>query len=192
MEQVEFSRLMDVARLGDAEVTRTIAATADERAALARRLGLVSLDRLEVDARLRRRPGSGLVELRAHYTAALSQACVVTLAPVPSRLDQTFSQLYDPAAGAADNEAAPTHARHVSVDPVAADPPEPIGPGGIDLGEAVVQHLAVTLDPYPRAPNARLDALGQGPSPAAPEEGGGAGARGESPFAVLRRLKPRG
>jgi len=187
MEQVEFSRLIDVARLGDAAETRAIAATADEREALARRLGLVSFDRLEVDTRLRRRPGSGLVELRAHYTAALTQACVVTLAPVPGRLDQTFIQLYDPAAGVAGDETAPSHARHVSVDPEAADPPEPIGPGGIDLGEAVVQHLAVTLDPYPRAPNARLYVPEPGPGPAAPDEEGGQGARGESPFAVLRR-----
>src|SRR3546814_17044110 len=36
------------------------------------------------------------------------------------------------------------------------DPPEPFENGCIDLGEIVVQHLAVALDPYPRAPGAEL------------------------------------
>ena len=38
--------------------------------------------------------------------------------------------------------------------------PEPLGPEGLDLGEAVVQQSAISLDPYPRADGATLEALG--------------------------------
>src|SRR5690606_35365194 len=40
--------------------------------------------------------------------------------------------------------------------------PDPIENGRIDAGEAVVQQLAVMLDPYPRLPDAELPALRRG------------------------------
>jgi hypothetical protein len=63
------------------------------------------------------------------------------------------------------------------VEPEEEEPPEPVGPRGIDLGEAVAQQLALALDPYPRAPGAAL------PEDLRAETGA------ESPFAVLERLK---
>ena len=65
-------------------------------------------------------------------------------------------------------------AREVGCQPEAEGPPEPVGPQGIDLGEAVAQQLAIALDPYPRAPGAAL-----------PEEPRAAG----GPFAALKSLK---
>jgi hypothetical protein len=58
-----------------------------------------------------------------------------------------------------------------------------LGPDGLDLGEAVTQQLALSLDPYPRAPGAALpeDLTGPGEAQAPPE----------SPFAALKTLKER-
>jgi hypothetical protein len=68
--------------------------------------------------------------------------------------------------------------REVEIEAAGADEPEPIVEGRIDLGEAVVQHLAVNLDPYPRAPGARLPDLATEDGPVR-----------ENPFAALQRLR---
>ncbi len=104
---------------------------------------------------------------------------MATLEPVSARLEEDFALLYDLDAAAAQGEA--VGAREVMVEPEAEEPPEPVGPLGIDLGEAVAQQLAIALDPYPRAPGAAL-----------PEElrAGAGGARAaEGPFAALESLK---
>jgi hypothetical protein len=64
---------------------------------------------------------------------------------------------------------------------VGDDPPETLGPDGLDLGEAVVQQLALALEPYPRSEGATLGALEwRG------EDHQDAG--GESPFKDLKTL----
>ncbi|MGH7073156.1 MAG: YceD family protein [Stellaceae bacterium] len=135
----EFSRPIEASRLGSGALVRDIAADVGERALLARRFGLLALDRLEARVALRRVAG-GLVRLDAQLTAELVQETVDTLEPVASRIAEEFTLLY----GAADD------------DPAALDPEaeivEPLEAGRIDLGEAVAQQLSLALDPYPRAP----------------------------------------
>ncbi len=177
--QPEFSRLVPVDRLGEAEITEEISAEPGERAALARRFGLLSLDRLSATLRLERAGAQNLVRIAGRLAAEVTQACVVTLEPVSARLEKDFTLLYDLDAAAAQGEA--EGAREVMVEPEAEEPPEPVGQHGIDLGEAVAQQLAIALDPYPRAPEAAL-----------PEErrAGAGGARAaEGPFAALESLK---
>ncbi len=173
--QPEFSRLVPVARLGEAgiwEITDEISAEPGERAALAQRFGLLSLDRLSATLRLERAGARNLVRIAGCLAAEVTQACVVTLEPVSARLERDFTLFYELDAAAAQGEAG--GAREVMVEPEAEEPPEPVGPHGIDLGEAVAQQLAITLDPYPRAPRAAL-----------PEEPRAA----EGPFAALESVK---
>lgn len=168
--RAEFSRLLPVRRIGERELVEQIEAGPEERAALARRFGLLALDRLA--ARLRvARCGRALVRVEGRLSAEVTQACVVSLDPVPAHIEESFVLTYtlEPA-GAAAGE--------VVIEPEEEEEPaEPVGPGGIDLGEAVAQQLALALDPYPRAEGARL-------AEAAPAE-----AEKESPFAVLKTLK---
>lgn len=178
----EFSRTVDLAELERGPVVRRIAATEAERAALARRFALVALDRLEATVRLNRIRGAAGVRLEAHFEAEATQACVVTLEPVPARLAADFTLLYLPPAEMP-GEPVELDAEAESVEPLTA--------AAIDIGEAVAQELSLTLDPYPRKAEAevppatveRLDAEG----PGLPEEGS---ARG-SAFAALAALKKR-
>jgi hypothetical protein len=55
------------------------------------------------------------------------------------------------------------------------DPPDVLGSDLIDIGHYVVEHLALEIDPFPRAPGAEV-------APPEPEEP-------PSPFAALSRLK---
>jgi uncharacterized metal-binding protein YceD (DUF177 family) len=172
----EFSRPMAVDHLGEAAVLKEISATEEERAALARRFDLLALDRLVADLTIERLPGKGVIRVGGHFEADVTQACVVSLEPVPAHISQDFTQLY------ALTPEPPVAREHV-IDAEADDPPEALGPGGLDLGEAVVQQFALALDPYPRAPGARPPSAPGRVAPPPPEAGG--------PFAILKTLKTR-
>ena len=141
----EFARPVDLPRTVAREIKHQIAATEAERAALARRFALVTLDRLEAEVRLRALPG-GMVRLTASFTADIVQSCVVTLEPVPSRIAEEFTLLY----GEGDDE------REIVLDGE-AETVEPFAGDRIDIGEAVAQQLSLTLEPFPRAAEASLD-----------------------------------
>ncbi len=111
--QPEFSRLVPAGRLGEAETTEEITAEPGERAALARRFGLLSLDRLSATLRLERAGARNLVRVAGRLAAEVKrvnindlwyQACVATLEPVNARLEENFTLLYDPDAAAARGE----------------------------------------------------------------------------------------
>jgi hypothetical protein len=140
----EFSRRVELARLGALEAIYPITATPAEREALARRFDLLTLDRLEAEIRLQRVAG-GMVRMKGRLAADVVQACVVSLEPVASAVEQDFSILYG----------SPERGKSVMID-LETDEAEPFDGDAIDIGEAVVQQLALVLDPYPRAPGASL------------------------------------
>ncbi len=96
----EFSRPIARARLGGQVIVEEISATPHERAALARRFGLLGFDLLWATAKLEPvdgadgERGAGLLRLGGHLSAEVSQACVVTLEPVASRVEVDFTLLY--------------------------------------------------------------------------------------------------
>lgn len=169
----EFSRPVPVERLAEEGGVYEIEANPEERAALARRFDLVSLERLGARVTVSR-SRRGLVRVEGRYEAELVQACVVSLEPVPARLAETFSVAFASAPAGKAGE--------VTVRVEAEDPPETVVGGMIDLAETVAQQLAVGLDPYPRAAGAKLPKAGWrvGPKDAAAR-----------PFAVLKGLAPR-
>ena len=171
-DQPEFSRFLEVPRAEGGEVTASIAAQPAERAALALRFSLLSLDRLESELRLVRLPG-GLVRLSATLSAELAQECVLTLEPVATTIEESFSLLYGRVEAA----------RDIVLDGE-AETVEPLIGSRIDIGEAVAQQLSLALEPFPHAPGAE-ELLA-----APPVE-----AEDESPFAALKHwpglAKPR-
>jgi uncharacterized metal-binding protein YceD (DUF177 family) len=172
----ELSRLVPLDAIGDEEIERQIEASTEERQALAERLDLISLDRLVAELRLRRPLGGNLIRVSGRFEAEVTQACVVSLVPVHSMLARDIALVYclSPAGDAVEGT--------VEVDVELNDPPEAVGPEGLDLGEAVVQQLAVHLNPYPRAAEARLEQTDWAPV--------GEGKVAESsPFQILKTLK---
>ena len=169
----EFSRPLRVDDLPPGETEIGLEADSTERAALARRFDLLSLESLT--ARLALLPeAGGLVRLRGTVKAKLTQACVVTLAPVAGVVEASFERLYGPAALERDLP----EEEELGED----DPPDPIDDGLIDLGEAVAEEFGLGIDPFPRAPGAEFSGYssdGQGEVKPA------------SPFAVLAKLKDR-
>ena len=141
----EFSRPVELARLGGRVGVYPIVATPEERFALARRFDLLTLDSLEAEIRLER-VGDRTVRLEGTLSACVVQACVVTLEPVASNIADRFAMMY-----------APDEPQARVVVELESEVMEPIEGDAIDIGEAVAQQLALLLEPYPRASGARLD-----------------------------------
>jgi len=167
----EFSRVVTPDRLSAPKLTEVLEASPAERAAVARRLGIPAVDRLVAELTVKNL-GGRLFRVEGRWDAAVQQACVVTLEPVPAALGGPLQASYA-AGGRAQGSG------EVEFDPEAEDPAETLPAEGIDLGELVVQELAVALDPYPRAPGAEIPADLRLPE--------GDEARG--PFAALKALR---
>lgn len=141
-----------------------------ERTAIARRLGLEALDRLEAHACLSKT--GEIVRATGRLSASFAQSCVVTGDPVAAHVDEPFDIMFMP-------------------EPPSAGPDDEIELGAedcdvvftdgaaIDLGGAIADTLALSLDPYPRCAGAD----------AALKEAGVMTEEQASPFAVLARLK---
>jgi uncharacterized metal-binding protein YceD (DUF177 family) len=147
-----------------------LVADEEERRSIAERLDLRRLDRL--DAHVTLSPAGPIVRAQGRIVAALEQSCVVSGEPVASHVDEPFALLFMP-------------------EPEDAGPDEEVELGGqdcdvvfydgaaIDLGSAIADTLALSIDPYPRS--AAADAVLR--------EAGVLTEEQASPFAALAALK---
>lgn len=168
MIQPEFSRTQRLDAIGAGAHRVTISATEDERAALARRFGLIAIDRLDAEMEIRR-DASGVMA-RGQLAGAVVQACSVTGDAVPAQVEEAFAIRFLPEDTASGEE----------VELSDADCDTVFFTGGtIDLGEAAAETLALALDPFPRSP--RADAVLRDAGVLSEDPTG--------PFAALAKLK---
>ena len=169
----EFSRPVRIDTLGVGPRRVDIEANADERAALAARFALVSIDRLSAEAEVTR--GGETVVASGRLDAAVVQSCVASGDPVPATLAEDFRVEFRPHPDAAGPEEE-VELGEAELDVVFYDG------GAIDLGEAVAETLSLALDPFPRS--AAAEAALREAGVKSEEE-----ARAESsPFAALKAL----
>ena len=147
-----------------------LSADEGERRQIAERLGLRSLDRFEAHATLDRK--GEIVRARGRLKAILRQSCVVTDEPVDAHADEPFDIYFlpEPSSSSPDEE---IELRESDCDVVFHDG------GAIDLGQAIADTLALTLEPYPRSPGAE----------ATLKEAGVLTEAEAGPFAALAKLK---
>lgn len=145
----EFPRPVAVYRLG-AENTFEIAASSEECRALAARFGVEAISGLAARITLTKLESGRRIRLEGRFSTDVVQSCVVTLDPLASHLDDSFSLIFDA-------DANPEREILVSLD--GDDPPEPLVDGIIDMGEAVAEHLGLALEAYPWAPKADHGAI---------------------------------
>ena len=117
-----------------------------QRAAMAAHLELLSCESFKVHYSLRPLD-QGRAALSGDLEADITQACVVTLEPVVSRLSGTFAVELWPAGDLPATEDG-------TLDALADDVIEPIENGTIDVGRIALERLADLIDPYPRSPGA--------------------------------------
>lgn len=167
----DFCHSLSLDRIRDGDRIDMIA-DEPERASLAGRLGLLSLDRLEAHAVLAR--DGQAIRATGRLKASLDQACVATGEPVPAHIDEPFDLLFapEPRAERADEE---IELGEADLDTIFHDG------STIDLGGAIADTLALALEPYPRSAGAD----------AALKEAGVLTEEEASPFAALAALKEK-
>jgi len=178
-DALPLSHNYNLARLGNAGDRVSFAADDAQRAAIAAWSGVLSLESFAVAVEIKKL-GPVRFGLDFTVTAEVTQACVVTLEPVKSRLDHTFQRELH-FTGTGPRHQKPESGAEVVLDAAALEGPDE-GPEEIeslhyDLGAPALEEYALALEPYPRCPGVAFTA---------PE---GAGDAPESPFAVLKGLK---
>ena len=165
----------NLARLGNAGDVVTFAADEAQREAIARWAGLLSLQRLDVTATIKKL-GPVRFGLDFKLGADVTQACVVTLEPVPVKLDHSFHRELH-FAGTARHKPADESVPEVVLDSLEDEGPEEISSLHYDLAAPVLEEFVLSLEPYPRRPGVEFAPPSDGFQPP------------ESPFAVLKSLK---
>ena len=166
-----FGHHLKLDRIGEGERIDLVA-DQTECSAICKRLGLEALDRLEAHAVLSRTGDT--VRATGRLAASVIQSCVVTSEPVAAHIDEPFELMFvrEQPPAASDQE--------IELDPNDCDVVFYDG-GTIDLGGAIADTLALSLDPYPRSASAE----------SALKEAGVLSEDQASPFAVLAALKGR-
>ncbi len=143
MTQPELHRPIRVSRIAPDGVPVVVETSAAERAALAARMGLPAIAALASRFDLVRE-ASGIVAATGRLTATVVQTCVVSLEDFEQAIAEDFTIRFVPEGTESDDP-----------DPESVDE-IPYAGDTIDLGEATAEQLALSLDPYPRRPDARL------------------------------------
>lgn len=168
---IDFAHRLSLDQIRDGD-RLDIVADDEERRDVAERLGLLNLDRFEAHAVLSR--DGQKVKANGRLKAALDQSCVATGEAVPAHIDEPFEFLFvpEPHGRAAEDE---IELGEDDLDTIFHDG------SAIDLGGAIADTLALSLDPYPRSAGAE----------AALKEAGVLTEDEASPFAALAALKEK-
>lgn len=138
----EFSRPERVDTIGSDPRAVSIAATEEERAAIARRFDLIAVDQLSADLSVRRTASGIAVEGRVYAQA--TQACAITGDALPVTIDEAVCLRFVDTAATEEE---------LELDADGLDTVD-IEDGAVDLGEVAAETLALALDPFPRGPGA--------------------------------------
>ena len=160
----------------DGAVPFEIAGTPSQRAALADALGVPAVRKLRATGEFTR-PAPGTIIVSGEVGATVEQACVVTLEPVTTRIDERIRRTFTTSVTTIEDDYQIREDEDVDVDPLGDD---------IDLGSIVAETLALALPPYPRSDGAALEATqfaGPGVTPMSDEAA--------RPFAALEALKEK-
>jgi hypothetical protein len=177
-----FTAPLDLGTVRDRTVEVSLVPGPAERTRIAHWLGIEALDSLKAMIRLSRLSADEYA-YRGHFEADVVQACVITLAPVPSHLSgeigRKFKVLPRPSTRRRKPAIEPPPAIPAIIDLSVADEdsPELLDSPVLDLAAPLLEELSLGLDPYPKAPGAAFEVP---PEPLAPAE---------NPFAVLETLK---
>jgi hypothetical protein len=148
-----------VARLPKTGMAVTIDADEAQRAALARLHGLQGVERLvaTLDVTAWKRGG---VRVTGRVEADIVQRCVVTLEPVPARVDEAVAATFLPEGS---RLAVPTYSAEgeILLDAEGEDGPETFSGDTVDVGQLAEEFFALGIDPYPRKAGVALPVAGE-------------------------------
>lgn len=184
--EFEWSHNIETDEVGVKSVSLQISPDEEQAFALSKRLGVISIEKLEADLTLTRNDVNKVIHVEGKVLADITQECVVTMDPVAEHVEETFEAWYaEPSSAVSFTKAKRERMSVADQDeqPIIDefDDPETVVDGKIDLGELVTQHFSLALNSYPRADDAPFEtAVGLKDAP----EG-----TYDNPFAALKDWK---
>ena len=175
IQSLPLAQSYNLARLGNAGDQVVLAADQAQRAAIAQWCGIVSLEAFEARVAIQKLAPNRF-GLSFHLTADVTQSCVVTLEPVKSSLDRSFTRELH-FIGPIRHKQASDDSAPVLVLDGEEEGPEEIENLNYDLAGPLLEEFVLSLEPYPRRPGVEFT-----PKTDTPD-------RTENPFAVLKWLK---
>jgi hypothetical protein len=150
MDQI-FSKTIRAATVKDQPQTHSVVADPAQCAALAADFGIPAIKSLAGDFLLLHERG-GIIRADLRLRAVVTQLCVITLEPFDAAINEQAQLRFVPARLVSET------ADLAEVDAETLEGPDEIPYTGdtIDLGAALAEQLALSLDPYPRKPGATL------------------------------------
>ena len=177
--QPEFSVEIKLDSISDEPREYHLKPDIDQKSALARRFGLLSIDTFEAHLTLAWLKAGRILSVSGEISAVVTQSCVVTLEPVSATVAENVEIVF------ARNSADTANI----VDP---DEVEPLEGETLDIGEIVAEELSLALDPCPRHPDVDPSALELGPGVSLVSEDEASKApKRENPFGILAQLMPK-
>ncbi|MGV8995917.1 MAG: YceD family protein [Parvibaculaceae bacterium] len=177
----EFSKIIIVDDIPQNGTVIRFDVSEEERAALAERFDLLSLDSFKGEVGIKPWRRHGLIA-ECQFEANVVQACIATLEPIEARIKRKVTLHFLPP-DMIERDAATAAKQEIIVDVQNEDPPEAIENGRIDLGEALSEELSISLDPYPKKPGAVFTGAKDIPAEVAEIK--------PNPFAALEKLKKK-
>ncbi|MBZ8132504.1 DUF177 domain-containing protein [Afifella sp. IM 167] len=182
MTRISFSKPLRLAEIPQAGRELHAEASPPELLKIADQLGVPSVESLAAELFIKPMAGDNY-RLAGRITGEATRSCVVTLAPVAETIDEEIAVTLRPGrpdekSGRAEpGERASRRAVEISVD--SEEDAEPYFGNEVDIGDLLVQYVALGLDPYPRAEGAAFGERIEDTS------------ERQSPFAALEALKGR-
>jgi len=177
-DDAPFSYLVKVGHISANPVRIGLEASPEELKALAKFWDVLSVDYLKSELQVTRWKRDG-IRIKGQVQAGIVQACVVTLEPVPSVIDEKVEQIFVPE-GSKLARMTTNEEGEIVLDPEGPDIPEQFVGDTIDVGVVVAEFAALAIDPYPRKDGIDFDGYGE----KTPMEH-----KKPSPFAVLKDWK---
>lgn len=171
-----FHRYIDVESIPPKGKTIKIEADDAERAELATRFELVSVEVFFAEILVRPLPKGKFFILEGKYEAKIVQNCVISLQPFESSVKGSISRRFGSAPPIEEDV-------EVLIELDEEDPPEPLDEGRIDVAEAIAEEFGVNLEPFPRSPGSDFEGYQVGNENEKVEKAG--------PFAALAALKEK-
>lgn len=166
---VEFSRIVEAARVSASPMSMELSADQAELKALANRFHVISISFLTASVILKR-VNRTQIRVKGRFKAGVVQECSVSLKPFQENIENDFSVLFGEAAA----EGLSVH--EIDLDMENDEDVGFIENGKIDVGEVVAESLSLDITPFPRSEEACFSI---------DEEG----LKDENPFSVLEKLK---
>lgn len=136
------SRVIEVSSLEETGTRHVLEPTETELAAIARRLDLPAVNKLRGEFKLTPTPVG--VDIVLHIDAETVRTCVASLEPMIEKIREEIRMSFD-------RNYVEDDAEDFSESVILR---EPLRGGEIDIGELLVQHLSLSLNPFPRRADA--------------------------------------